>query len=147
MQGWLGSYLIQVCVCASYFEPIQRDAMLLRPKEGYQNRVLLQSNTGNCFYGMNSGMIIGSGLDSMVFLCQEKLHQASRIIDFNAAMRLHRMIISPTNYHRNHFIAVCIVHSDLILEVSMSYNPSSPASSSEATVQRTDQLCVLCRPY
>ncbi len=124
---------------ASYFKAVQKDTVTLSPKHGYEESLLVQYIVGNLNRGFNLNFILPAS-GSTYFLSRQGFKSSSKpALKFNEAMNSHQIVVSPQNVHGNHFVAVCIVHSHLILEVCL-------VSSSVAIAQLiTDhRLCVVC---
>jgi hypothetical protein len=127
-----------VCTPVIYFEAVQKDTVTLAPKHGYEGSVLVQYIVGNLNRGMTINFILPAS-GSTYFLSRLDFKTSSKpALKFDEAINSHQIVVSPQNVHGNHFVAVCIVHSHLILEVCL-------VSSSVAISQLTDhRLCVVC---
>jgi hypothetical protein len=114
-KGWLKSDMVRYGIGDCYFETIVKDSTMLTPRPGHTN-FLVQDVIGSLWKGHRRGNILGDNPEVIrPFLKEQSVNDGSPPLqNFNEEMLMHNMVISPQNVHQCHYIAVCMVHSNLI---------------------------------
>jgi hypothetical protein len=109
-------------VSTFYFEEIDKDSTMLTPKPQWKD-ILVQNTAGVLHLGYRSGFILGGSTNCpSPFMMGQSVNLAGATPkqDIHLEMTTHKIIISPQQVDNNHFIAVCLVHCDLMtMEVSV----------------------------